>query len=278
LEPRNWYRFENKAGEAEVWIYDVIGQDFWTGEGVTAKDFAQELKDIKSPRIVLHLNSPGGDAFEGIAIASALKEHPAQVTVKVEGLAASAASFIAMSGDRVIMSQGAMLMIHDAHGMTLGNAEDHRKTAELLDKISDNIAGFYARHAGGSVKEWRTRMEAESWFDADEAVKLGLADEVTEEEAPTNVFNLSRFRNTPEHLRNEGRRNAGTDLERIEEIHRLAVALGATCDPSSAENHAAPLVTATSQEPTAATDQEPKYRMTPILARLQAELIEAGVP
>lgn len=259
---RSWYRIQNKVGEVEVWIYDVIGFDFWSDEGVTAKDFAKELKGIKESRIVVHLNSPGGDVFEGVAIASALREHPAEVTIKVEGLAASAASFIAMSGDQVVMSQGAMMMIHDAQGMTIGNAATHRETAELLDKLSDNIAGYYARRAGGSVKEWRSKMEAETWYDADEAVKAGLADEVNGEPAPKNTFNLSRFRNVPERLRDEGRRNANPDQERIEEIHRLAVALGANCDATATtENQAHVTLTATSQEPTAATDQEPNREL-----------------
>jgi len=269
---RRWFRFENKAADtAEVWIYDVIGSDPFTGEGVNAKDFAQELAAIKAPNILLHVNSPGGDIFEGVAIASALREHPANVTAHVEGLAASAASFIAMAADQVVMSQGSMLMIHDGMGLTMGNAEDHRKTAMLLDQLSNNIAGFYARKAGGSVPEWRARMEAETWYDAADAVKAGLADEVSSDQAPTNHFNLSRFHNVPERFQNEGRRNASTDQERIQQIHDLALELGAESPITGAQNQA----TVTDQEPIAATSQD--RQRDPLLARLQIALAEAAI-
>lgn len=170
----DWYRIANKAGDvAEVYIYDEIG--YW---GVTAKDFVDELRDITASRIELHINSPGGDAFDGIAIYQALKDHAAEVTTTVDALAASAASFIAMAGDQVIVTRNATMMIHDAFGLAVGNAADMRDMAERLDKISDNIADIYVQHAGGSVTSWRDAMRAETWYDADEAVAAGLADEV----------------------------------------------------------------------------------------------------
>ncbi len=170
----DWYRIANKAGDvAEVYIYDEIG--YW---GVTAKDLVDELRDITAPRIDLHINSPGGDAFDGIAIYQALKDHAADVTTTVDSLAASAASFIAMAGDRVVMTRNATMMIHDAFGLSVGNAADMRDMAERLDKVSDNIADIYMQHAGGSVASWRDAMRVETWYDADEAVAAGLADEV----------------------------------------------------------------------------------------------------
>jgi ATP-dependent protease ClpP protease subunit len=269
---RRWFRFANTAKDtAEVWIYGHIGQDLWMDEGVGAKDFAQELHDVKAPNILVHLNSPGGDIFEGVAIAAALREHPANITIKVEGLAASAASFLAMAGDQVVMSQGSMMMIHEASGVTMGNADDHRTTAALLDQLSNNIAGFYARKAGGSVPEWRARMETETWYDAEDAVKAGLADEVSSDQAPENHFNLSRFQHVPERFHNEGRRNASTDQERIQQIHDLAIELGAASPIVEAQNQA-PVA---GQEPLEATPQD--RAADPLLARLRIELAEAAI-
>ncbi len=169
---REWFRIENKAdNEAEVWIYDEIG--YW---GVTAADFVGQLRDIDASKITLHLNSPGGDVFDGIAIYNALKDHDAEVTVIVDALAASAASFIAMAGDKIIMNRNSEMMIHDAMGVCIGQAVDMSAMAELLDRTSDNIATIYAAR-GGTTREWRDRMRAESWYSATEAVEAGLADE-----------------------------------------------------------------------------------------------------
>lgn len=168
---------------AELYIYDAI--DSWGGPwGVSASDVAAALSGIRASNIALHLNSPGGDYFEGVAIYNLLAAHAGTITVHVDGLAASAASVIAMAGERIVMGQGAQLMIHDAASFAIGNAADLRETADLLDKISDDIAGFYARKAGGDAETWRAAMRVETWFSADEAVAAGLADEVTTAPAP----------------------------------------------------------------------------------------------
>lgn len=192
----DWYRITNAAGDtAEVSIYDEIG--FF---GTTASEFVDELKAITAPNINLRLNTPGGEVFDGIAIHNALREHVARVTVQVDALAASIGSVIAMAGDRVVMGRGAQMMIHDALGLTIGNAQDHREMVDLLDKASDNIAGFYAARAGGDVATWRERMQAETWYTADEAVTAGLADETVDKPAdpapsPTAAsWDLSIFR------------------------------------------------------------------------------------
>ncbi|MFE1205648.1 head maturation protease, ClpP-related [Streptomyces sp. NPDC058762] len=174
-EPRSWYRITNQsADEAEVMLYDEVGG--WLG--ATADEFINDLRGITASNILLRVNSPGGQVYEGIAIANALRSHPASVTVQVDGIAASIASVIAMAGDRVRMMPNAMIMVHDASGLTVGNAADHRDTAELLDKISGNIADAYAARAGGTRDEWRQVMVAETWYTAEEAVAAGLADEV----------------------------------------------------------------------------------------------------
>src|SRR5690606_38136643 len=118
------------------------------------------------------------DVFDGVAIYNALRDHPADVAVRVDGLAASAASFIAQAGDKVTMNRGSQLMIHDAWGLCIGPAADMRETAALLDRVSDTIAGLYAARAGGTVEDWREAMLAESWYSAEEAVEANLADEV----------------------------------------------------------------------------------------------------
>ena len=172
---RPWYRITNQAAdEAEVMLYDEVGG--WLG--ATADDFINDLRGITAPKILLRVNSPGGSVTEGIAIANALRSHPANVTVQVDGVAASIASVIAMAGDRVRMMPNALLMVHEASGLCVGEASDMIKMAEVLDKISDNIAGAYAARAGGTETEWRQVMKEETWYRGEEAVAAGLADEV----------------------------------------------------------------------------------------------------
>jgi ATP-dependent Clp endopeptidase proteolytic subunit ClpP len=191
----DWFRISNAGnGTTEVYIYDEIG--FW---GTSAADFIGQLQAISTPNIDLHVNSPGGEVFDGIAIYNAIRNHPAEVTVYVDGLAASAASFIAMSGNRVVVERNAQMMIHDAIGVVIGNATEMRTMAELLGKLSDNIADIYAQKAGGTVEHWRNMMLAETWFSAAEAVAAGLADEMTgaepddAEPSPVDRWDLSIF-------------------------------------------------------------------------------------
>lgn len=173
-QPQAWYRFKNVAAdEAELLLYDEIG-----GFGTYAEDFLAELKAVTAPKLRVKVNSPGGSVFEGVALANALRSHPAEVTVQVDGIAASIASVIAMAADRVVVQPQAMVMVHDASGVCLGNAQDMQDMAALLDKISDNIADAYVAKAGGTRDEWRQVMRAETWFNAEEAVEAGLADEV----------------------------------------------------------------------------------------------------
>lgn len=176
----HWYEIKNIAADvAEVAIYDEIG--FW---GVTASDFVRDIQGVTAKSLTLHINSPGGDVFDGIAILNALRQHPATVNVVVDGLAASAASFIAMAGDTVAMAPNAMLMIHEASGLVIGNAQDMRELADLLDKTSSNIASVYAQRAGGDPETWRTAMRAETWYSDQEAVDAHLADQILGADAP----------------------------------------------------------------------------------------------
>ncbi|MGW1463848.1 head maturation protease, ClpP-related [Streptomyces sp. NPDC002308] len=198
--PRAWYEIRNAASadEAELLIYDEIG-GWW---GNTPGDIVDKLRAITAPNLRVRINSPGGSVFDGIAVANAIRLHPANVTVQIDGIAASIASVIAMAGDRIVMTPQSQLMIHDASGMCLGNSADMTAMSTLLDVQSDNIADAYAERAGGTREEWRERMRAESWYLAEEAIAAGLADEVlparrpAEEPEPTmsNSWDLSVFR------------------------------------------------------------------------------------
>ncbi len=176
-----WYEIKNISDAlSEVYIYDFIGDG-----GVTPNDFIHDFSAIKSSNITLRINSPGGDVFDGLAIYNAIKRHKATVTAFIDGIAASAASFIAMAADKVVMSPHAQMLIHDAHGGCIGNAADMRDMFEMLDKASNNIAGIYARKAGGTVDQWRAHMLKAELISDQEAVDLGLADAIDgQEETP----------------------------------------------------------------------------------------------
>lgn len=173
----DWFRLENRVDEnrAELYLYDEIG---WMG--TSAADFAAQLSEINVASIDVHINSVGGSVFDGIAIFNALRTHPAHVTTQVDSAAVSIASVIAQAGDRRIMVSGSQMMIHEAWGLAIGFADDMREYADLLDRQTDNIAGIYAERVGGSGKKahFLTLMRGEKWFNADEAVAEGLADEV----------------------------------------------------------------------------------------------------
>lgn len=187
----DWYRIQNKADSTpEIFIYDEIGYF-----GNTAKGFADDLGEIDSDELILHLNSPGGDIFDGLAIYQALKSHKAKVTVVVDGLAASIASVIAMAADRLVMAPKSTMMIHDGWTVSAGNAADLRKVADLLDKQSDIISSVYADRSGQPADFWRDRMRDETWYNAQEALDAGLIDEIEGEpkKAAVDPFDMSVF-------------------------------------------------------------------------------------
>lgn len=161
---------------ATISVYDVIGVDWWTGEGVTAKRVAGALRAIGKKPVTVNVNSPGGDMFEGLAIYNLLREHPAEVTVRVMGLAASAASVIAMAGDRIEMGLGSFLMIHNSWGGVVGNQDDMRAAAETFAEFDAAMAEIYAARTGGKVAEIAQMMSDETWLRAESAIEAGFAD------------------------------------------------------------------------------------------------------
>jgi len=168
-----WYEIKAKSDVSEIWLYDEIG--IW---GIGAKEFIVELNAIKSPKIDMHINSPGGEVFDGAAMYNAIKRHPAMVTTYIDGIAASIASVIALAGEQIVMAENAMYMMHNPSGLVMGNAEDMRKTADILDKIRDTMIGAYIGKSGKGEDEVRAMLDAETWMDADEAHAAGFVDSI----------------------------------------------------------------------------------------------------
>ncbi len=182
----DWFRISNAATDddgptvAEVYLYDEIG--FF---GTPASAFMDQIRDLDTDRIDVHLNSLGGDVFDGVAIYNALRTHPAEVHTVVDSMAASIASVIAQAGDKRVMVTHSQMMVHDAWGIAVGSADDMRKYAETLEKQSDLIAEIYAERSGRTVKYYRGLMADETWMTHDEAVTHGLADTVHAPEPAT---------------------------------------------------------------------------------------------
>lgn len=158
---------------AEIMLYDEIG--FW---GVTAGDFTAALKNAGPGRVRVRINSPGGDVFDGYAMHNALLHHPGGVETVVDGIAASAASFIALAGETVTMVETSMMMIHNGRGVVVGNRHDMRETAGTLDKIDNQIAAIYASKTGKPLEDMAALMDAETWMTSAEAKDAGFCDSV----------------------------------------------------------------------------------------------------
>lgn len=190
---RSWYAIRARAEGAEVSIYDEIG-----AYGISAKSFLDELGALEGEApLTLRLNSPGGSVFDAVAIYNALKRHAGPVSVWIDGIAASAASYIAMAGDEVVMPENALLMIHDPSGLVMGTADDMRAMAEALDKIKGSLVAGYAAKSGGAEDDIAALMAKETWLDAAEAVELGFADRLDEPVRIAARFDIGRFRNAP---------------------------------------------------------------------------------
>lgn len=174
------------AAEADevntISIYDQIGEDWWTGEGFTAKRMAAALRGIGANPVTVNINSPGGDMFEGLAIYNLLAEHPAEVTVRVMGVAASAASIIAMAGDKVLMGTGTMIMVHRAWGMAIGNHHDFAESSALFQKFDEAMASIYVERTGLAEADVFVLLDGAgkssdgTFMTAAEAIDKGFAD------------------------------------------------------------------------------------------------------
>lgn len=170
-EQRAFTAVKGSDGTLEMNMLDVIGEDWWTGGGITANRVKQQIdanKDAKSIKVLM--NTPGGDAFEGLAIQSLLKRTGLQVDIEIIGLCASAGTVIAMAGDTVRIHEGAMFMIHEAWTFAMGSKRDMRQVADFLEKVDGSILDIYTRRTGRAANEVRTLVEAETWMTAHEAV------------------------------------------------------------------------------------------------------------
>lgn len=170
----------------DIYAYGTIGSaGWWDDDGFTAGDMREALDGAAGDDVTVHVNSGGGDVFDATTMAALVTQyrlrHPgATVTTVVEGLAASAASYLGLTSDEVVIYPGAMMMVHDPSGGCYGQAQDMRRMADSLDAVRDSIAGLYADKAGTPADEWVEHMAAETWYTAAEAVEAGLADRVAD--------------------------------------------------------------------------------------------------
>lgn len=188
----------NASTATDIYLYDVIGDWY----GITASDFVEAVKSADNGAFTLHINSPGGDVFDARAIATAIKSHPAKVTAVIEGVCASAATYIALAADEVKMADGALFMIHNAWTLALGNADDMDHTAALLRKVDSSILDDYVAKTGKDREEIAAAMAAETWYDANEAKEFGFVDEVLHAKAAKNMWDLSAYDNAPKVVEN----------------------------------------------------------------------------
>lgn len=164
------------SGDNVITMFDVIGEDFWSGGGITAKTVAAQLRAIGDRPIEVQINSPGGDMFEGIAIYNVLREHPQPITVKVMGMAASAASVVAMAGDTIEIGAASFVMIHNCWVMAVGNRHDMAETATWLEPFDLAMAEVYAERTGQKLEAVQRWMDAETYMSGSVAVDRGFAD------------------------------------------------------------------------------------------------------
>ena len=200
---KGFFRVENAAQETTIYLYDaIVGTDleaeYWGG--VSAETLVKTIRAVTTPVINLRVNSPGGDVFAARAIEQALRDNAARVVAHIDGYAASAARFMVMAADQIIMAKGAFLMIHKAWTIAIGNADDMTAQAALLDKLDGTLAETYAARSGMEAAQVMAMMAAETWFTADEAITAKLADAIAED-APKNTsraaWNMSAYGNAP---------------------------------------------------------------------------------
>jgi ATP-dependent Clp endopeptidase proteolytic subunit ClpP len=216
--PKRIFAAAKKNDELELLVYDSIGES-WFGGGVTAEAVKQKLNEAGDvSKITLRINSPGGDVFEASAIYSVLTQHKAKVECYVDGLAASAAFTIAMAGEKIHISESAMMMCHNSLGACMGYASDMRQMADLLDKVSGTMRDIYANKSGMKADEVQALMDAETWMTAAEAVAYGFADDVVKREPDADeeaqalaaAYDLSKFKANPRAAK-DTKRVAGKD-------------------------------------------------------------------
>lgn len=196
LDKPDWYKIENLSEDnTEIMIYDVIGWPF-----NDASELVSSLSTMQDKKITVRINSPGGDVFDAVSIFNALQSHKSKVTTRIEGLAASSASFLALAGKEVQAYPNTMIMIHDPWVCVAGNQYELRETADILEKLAGQMVDIYASNSNIGKKEIKEMMKAETWFTAKEAKEKGLVDTIIDEKAVKAQFDLSMFAHTPDDL------------------------------------------------------------------------------
>lgn len=191
------FKAEASASEATIYLYDAIVSDAYFG-GIAAVDFVKALNSLNVDTIHLRINCPGGEVFAGQAMAQAIREHSATIVAHVDGYAASAASWLALACDEVMISEGGYFMIHKAMTIAWGNADEFRKQVDLLDKIDATLVAGYAKETGQDEAQIADWMAAETWFNAEEAVKFGFADKIAGAAAKNlKAWNLTSYAAAP---------------------------------------------------------------------------------
>jgi ATP-dependent Clp protease, protease subunit len=197
----------------EIYLYDTIGEDWWGG--ISAKAFAAELKSAGAnvDKIVLRVNSAGGDVFDGLAIYNELVRHPARVEADIDGMAASIASIVVMAAEEIRIADNAMMMIHDPWTGAVGSAQDLRDKAALLDQVGGNLVRTYAARTGRKEEQLKDWMAAETWFDARQAVDQGFATRITEPQraAASSRVDVPWFRHVPHAVRRASAAHASSE-------------------------------------------------------------------
>lgn len=188
------FNVTRNGDSASIYIYDVISAD-WGVSALSVIDAINQAGDAKTLNI--HINSPGGDVFEGRAIMAAISAFRGKTIAKIDSLCASAATSIALACNEIEMADGAFFMIHNASGMAWGDKTDLRNTADVLEKIEGAIVNDYTSRTGKPEQEIRAKMQAETWFTAQEALEYGFIDSITEKSTAKNTWNLSAFANPP---------------------------------------------------------------------------------
>jgi ATP-dependent Clp endopeptidase proteolytic subunit ClpP len=179
FKPREWFRAQESGDTLELFIYDVVGPEWWE-DGKRTIDLVRDIAKSKAKSITVRINSPGGSVFDGMAIYNALRGKGVPVTTVVDGMAASIASVIFAAGDTRRMATGSMCMVHNAWGVCIGDFNDMAKMGETLQKVNEQLVGIYAR-SGTGADDWREMMAKETYMDADEATHFGLATEKADE-------------------------------------------------------------------------------------------------
>lgn len=199
------FEVKNEAEKATVYIYGTIGADYWSPEDENrAKEFSQTLAELSPKPVDIRIDSTGGDVYEGFAIASAIQRYEGFTHAYIDGLAASAASYIAMMADRVTMNDYAMIMVHNAWALAIGNRDELRETADRLEAIDKVIAGIISARSVLDVEDVMSAMSAETWYTGDEALEAGMCDEVivTEQRIAASLDRAvaEHFKNVPAEL------------------------------------------------------------------------------